>query len=309
MRLVTFEYRNQLHLGIVIGNAVLDIQTAISQLPAAMLDHSRISTNCTSMLSLLNAPDETWKSLTIVHTYYLEILDQQNDRLLQENILVPLDAIKLHAPLPVPGKVICIAGNYPSPGTTRKPEYPTVFLKPSSTITGPDMPIWISDLTSNVAYEVELAIVIGKSAHQVPVSEAMQYVAGYTLANDLGDRALESRTSQWTSGKMFDSFTPIGPWLVTKDEIQFPNSLNLSTEVNGRLLQKGNTSEMFFHIPELVSILSTLTTLVSGDLILTGSTKMMDGQPNPLYPLNPGDQVTIKIEGLGELTNQVRKER
>ena len=308
MRLITFEYKKTQRLGIWMDKVVLDVQTAIGHYSFSDLDEDKFVASCNSMLSLLSSSDEVWDTLTAIHDYYLVIVDQQMDSLLLEKILLPVESVILHAPLPTPGKVICIAANYPTPVISQKPDFPTVFMKPSSTITGPDMPVWITELTKNVAYEVELAVVIGKRAHNVSIAEAMQCVAGYTLANDLGDRDLESRTSQWTSGKMFDSFTPIGPWLATKDEFPLPLKMDFSTEVNGEVLQKGNLSEMFFDVPELISILSTLTTLVPGDLVLTGSTKLMDGQPNPVHALRPGERVTIKIDGLGVLSNPILKE-
>jgi acylpyruvate hydrolase len=228
--------------------------------------------------------------------------------LVAEGVLLPSDQVHLMAPLPVPGKVICAAGNYPSAAADKKPDYPIIFLKPSSTVTGPGMPIYLSKLTQNVAYEVELALVISKLAWHVPPEEALHCIGGYLLANDVGDRDLEKRTSQWTSGKMFDSFTPMGPWLVTKDEIPYPGEREMLTTVNGEVVQKGSTAEMFFDPAQLVSILSDLTTLRPGDVILTGSPKMMDGQPNPVIALAPGDSVTISIDGLGQLTNPVQKE-
>ena len=308
MRLITYEKQSTLRLGVWLGDYVLDAQNAVRHCPLMTGNREQILASCSSMLSLLNSPDETWKTLRVVSDYYLEIAGQQTDELMQEGILMPAEAVMLHTPLPTPGKVICVAGNYPGPGAGQKPEYPTIFLKPSSSVTGPDMPVWVTDLTRDVAYEVELAVVIGKRAHLVSSADAMQYVAGYTLANDMGDRQLEQRTSQWTSGKMFDSFTPIGPWIATQDEIPSPGALAMRTLVNEQLVQKGNTSDMFFDIPELIRILSTLTTLVPGDLVLTGSTKMMDGQPNPALALKPGDYVTIQIDGLGTLTNPILKE-
>ena len=170
------------------------------------------------------------------------------------------------------------------------------------------MPIFLTDMTQNVAIEVELALVINKPARHINVNDALSCVAGYILANDIGDRDLEKRTSQWTSGKMFDSFTPMGPWLITKDEIPDPNALEMTSLVNGKVVQKGNTSEMFFNCSELISILSDLTTLYPGDVILTGSTKSMDGIANPTVSLTPGDTVSINIEGLGVLSNPVIKE-
>jgi acylpyruvate hydrolase len=170
------------------------------------------------------------------------------------------------------------------------------------------MPVWIPAIASSVACEVELAVVIGRRAHNLAEEDTSAYIAGYTLANDIGDRLLEKRTSQWTSGKMFDSFTPMGPAIVTSDEIENPHNLRMQTHVNDQQVQTGNTGEMFFTVSYLVRYLSTLTTLEPGDLILTGSPKMMGTEAGPSVSLKPGDTVRISIDCLGELVNPVRED-
>ena len=170
------------------------------------------------------------------------------------------------------------------------------------------MPIWLTEMTTNVGYEVELAVIIAKRAHQVGIMEALSCIGGYTLANDVGDRNLEKRTSQWTSGKMFDSFTPLGPALLTPDELPDFHALKMETWVNDRQVQKGTLGEMFFPPDYLVSYISHLTTLEPGDIILTGSPKLMDGELAPAVALKAGDTVRITIDGLGELSNPVKDE-
>ncbi len=152
-------------------------------------------------------------------------------------------------------------------------------------------------------------MVIGRTGRHLSPDEASTYIAGYTIANDLGDRLLEKRTSQWTSGKMFDTFTPMGPVIFTPDELNNIGHLVMTTTVNGQVVQKGCTCEMFFDVSHLVSELSDLTTLQPGDVILTGSPKLIDGQPNPQVNLKPGDTVEVCIEGIGTLSNPVIAER
>jgi acylpyruvate hydrolase len=224
------------------------------------------------------------------------------------DIFVDFQHLSMLPPLPKPGKVICIAGNFPAAGKLTSPDYPIIFLKPSSSITGPGKPIWISENTTSVAYEVELAIVMAKRARRIEIQHALSYIGGYTLANDLGDRVLEKRTSQWTSGKMFDSFTPLGPSLVTPDEVPDISNLPMETWVNGQQVQKGDTGAMFFSPQYLISYLSHLTTLEPGDVILTGSPKLMNGEQAPTVALKPGDTVRVVIDGLGELINPVQEE-
>ncbi len=217
--------------------------------------------------------------------------------------------VTILAPIPKPGKVICIAGNYPAPNKLEKPDFPTVFLKPSGGVIGNQQSIIIPKIAESVNYEVELAVVIGKRGRNLPQQEISSVIAGYTIANDLGDRLLEKRTMQWTSGKMFDTFTPMGPILITPDELDDIRNLAIFTRVNDRIVQKGNTVQMFFNVPQLISYLSTLTTLDPGDVILTGSPKLMDGEPNPIVSLRPGDCVQVGIETIGTLTNPVIGEK
>jgi 2-keto-4-pentenoate hydratase/2-oxohepta-3-ene-1,7-dioic acid hydratase in catechol pathway len=160
----------------------------------------------------------------------------------------------------------------------------------------------------NVAYEVELAVVIGRRCRQVSPEDALDNVAGYTLANDMGDRVLEKRTTQWASGKMFDTFTPLGPVMVTRDELNPFDTLEMSTHLNGNLVQHGFITGMFFNVPDLVSIISELTTLYPGDVLLCGSPKMIDDKPNPSIAIKPGDLIEVSIEKLGTLSNQAISE-
>jgi 2-keto-4-pentenoate hydratase/2-oxohepta-3-ene-1,7-dioic acid hydratase in catechol pathway len=220
-------------------------------------------------------------------------------------VVFDFDQVSLVAPIVRPGKVICIAGNYPSPTSKDAPEYPTIFLKPSGGVIGHNEYIKISPACKNVAYEVELAIVIGRQGNNLALDEVASIIAGYTLANDLGDRELEKRTSQWTSGKMFDTFTPMGPLLFTRDEFSDMRNLMMFTRVNDQIVQQSNTSQMFFDIPHLLVYLSTLTTLNPGDVVLTGSPKIMNGHPNPDYALKPGDVIEVGIEGFGSLINPI----
>jgi 2,4-diketo-3-deoxy-L-fuconate hydrolase len=232
----------------------------------------------------------------------------KNQKLVDEFSVFEFNKALLIAPVIRPGKVICIAGNYPDEKQTERPEFPIVFLKPSGGVIGHQQSVVIPGNAKSVAYEVELAVVIGGQGKNLSEVEAIELIAGYTLANDLGDRVLEKRTSQWASGKMFDTFTPMGPLIVTSDELSDTTHLNIYTKVNGQFVQKGNTSQMFFNAPKIVAYLSTLTTLEPGDVILTGSPKLLDGQPNPQCILKAGDVVEIGIDGFSSLINPILSE-
>ena len=257
----------------------------------------------TSLAEWLSLGDDGLKLILKATNWILERHHEVDDRSPQENIVFEFDSVNLLAPIPTPGKVICIAGNYPAQGKLDKPEFPTVFLKPSSGLVGDGQNVILPAAAKNVAYEVELAVVIGRRARNVSPENALACVAGYTLANDMGDRVLEKRTSQWTSGKMFDTFTPMGPVLVTPDELPRTDVLEMFTKVNGAIVQRGSTGQMFFDVPHLLSILSELTTLQPGDVVLSGSPKLMGETPNPTVAVQPGDLVEVSIENLGTLSN------
>ncbi len=307
MRLVSYAYQSDIQIGAVIERYIIDLQRA-SQIAFRKADGNHQIIKLQNMMTLLASCEDNWTALFDIYEWISKEILIDPSTLINLGVLIPEDAVQLLAPLPMPGKIICIAGNFPSMENQIKPEYPTVFMKPTSTINGPEQPVLLSDITTNVAIEVELGIVIGKLTRHIPAEQALKSVAGYLLANDIGDRVIEKRTSQWTSGKMFDSFTPIGPRLVTKDEIPSPNKLEMISLLNGELVQKGNTSDMFFRCEEIISYLSDLTTLQPGDIILMGSPKCIGNMPNPEVSLADGDIISISIEGLGELTNPVLKE-
>jgi len=302
MQLVTYRHNNESRPGVLLDKKVIDVQSAYQKYCHATNQPTTWTNSYNSMLDFLKTGKDSLKVLIETIQFAQTNMSKEKD------VLFDLKDVTLLAPLSNPGKVICIGGNFPSAGKLTAPDYPIIFIKPASTITGPGMPVWIPEITSNVAYEVELAVVIGKRARKVTAGDAMNYVAGFTLANDLGDRVLEKRTSQWTTGKMFDSFTPLGPVIVTPDEIVDANNLPMETWVNNQQVQKGNTSEMFFDVEYLVSYISTLTTLEPGDIILTGSPKLMNGEPAPSVTLRPGDTVRISVDGLGELSNPIQEE-
>jgi len=207
-----------------------------------------------------------------------------------------------------PGKIICVGMNYPPPNRDAgwlPPPYPVLFQKPSSTLIGSGAAIVLPRISQQVLYEGELAVVIGTRTKNIPKVDALEVVAGYTIANDIGAADLESRSSQWASGKMFDTFCPLGPSLIPSREIPNPNDLAIKTTLNGQIVQDGNTREMIFDVPFLIQYISQLTTLEPNDVILTGSPKRAGNVPDPRIPLKVGDNISIEIEGLGALINSV----
>jgi 2-keto-4-pentenoate hydratase/2-oxohepta-3-ene-1,7-dioic acid hydratase in catechol pathway len=221
---------------------------------------------------------------------------------------------KLLAPT-APADVYCIGLNYAKhaeEGGLPIPQHPCVFMKASSAVNNPHAPIVLPrKLCSNeVDYECELAVVIGKRCKNVPKLVALDYVLGYTCANDVSARDWQIKwgESQWCRGKTFDTFAPLGPCLVTTDEISDPNSLSIRTILNGETMQDWNTNDMIFDVPTLIEFLSGSTTLLPGTVILTGTPQGIGAARTPPVFLKEGDSVTVEIEKIGALTNPVVEE-
>ncbi len=227
----------------------------------------------------------------------------------------PADARTLLAPVD-PVDILCIGLNYrkhADEGGKPYPEFPVLFMKNKGTVQNPGGPIIIPRklASTQVDYECELAIIIGRECHNATQANALSYVAGYTCANDVSARdwQLKWGGSQWCRGKTFDTFCPLGPWLVTPDEIPNPNALRIRTILNGETMQDWNTNDMIFDVPSLIEFLSGSSRLLPGTVILTGTPHGVGAARTPPVFLKAGDSVTIDIEGIGELTNPVIDER
>ena len=227
----------------------------------------------------------------------------------------PAQVRKQLAPI-VPYAILCIGLNYRKHAEetgAKIPEDPVLFMKVPSALQNPGDPIQIPQglPSTEVDYEAELAVVIGRTCKNVKRAEALDYVYGYCCANDVSARDWQKRRggSQWCRGKTFDTFAPLGPCLVTAEEIPNPNRLQLSSRVNGEIRQQSSTSDMIFDVPTLIEFLSGSTTLWPGTVILTGTPNGVGMAFDPPRWLQPGDEVTIEIEGIGRLTNPVEMER
>jgi len=222
--------------------------------------------------------------------------------------------VKLLAPV-VPAMFLCVGTNYRQHTEETKmkvPGFPVLFLKSPAAVQNPGDPILLPThlKSSEVDYECELAVVIGRRCKNVSPAKALGCVLGYTCANDVSARdwQIQRGGSQWCRGKTFDTFGPLGPCLVTTDEISDPNKLAIKTVLNGKVMQEANTDDMIFNVPTLISFLSGSTTLLPGTVILTGTPGGVGMARTPPVWLKDGDVVTIEIEKIGQLTNSVRRE-
>jgi 2-keto-4-pentenoate hydratase/2-oxohepta-3-ene-1,7-dioic acid hydratase in catechol pathway len=225
----------------------------------------------------------------------------------------PLADVTLLAPVPRPGKIACAGVNYRAHASEQKrdaPDHPVMFAKFASALVGHGADIrWSPDLTQAVDFEAELAVVISASCRRVSVDRALEYVAGYTCMNDVSARDLQYSDKQFVRAKSLDTFGPMGPWLVTADEIPDPQALSIRCLVNGTLMQDSNTSDMVFTVVELVSFCSQAFTLEPGDVIATGTPGGVGWFKEPKQMLRDGDEVVVEIERVGRLVNRCVEER
>jgi len=218
-----------------------------------------------------------------------------------------LDGLDRHAPISDPQKVVCVGLNYrdhAEEGDNPIPDEPVLFAKFPTAVTGPGSEIsWDPEYTAQVDYEAELVVAIGDTARRVDADEARDHVAGYLVGNDVSARDLQHGDGQWVRGKSLDTFAPVGPHLVTRDEVPDPHDLDIWAEVNGERLQDSSTANLVFGVDELVAFCSRAFTLRAGDLLFTGTPPGVGVYRDPPVLLGDGDRVTVGVEGVGELTN------
>jgi 2-keto-4-pentenoate hydratase/2-oxohepta-3-ene-1,7-dioic acid hydratase in catechol pathway len=223
-----------------------------------------------------------------------------------------VEEVKLTAPIDNVSKIVAIGLNYmdhAEEGNAELPKNPICFCKFPTSLVGPGAEVrWSPSVTGKVDYEAELVVVIGKEARRVPEAAALDYVFGYTCGNDVSARDLQFGDGQWVRGKSLDTFAPIGPWIVTADEIPNPQTLGIRCQVNGQTLQESNTTHMIFGVAYLVHFLSQAFTLLPGDLIFSGTPSGVGVFRDPPVLMRDGDEMVIEIDGIGRLVNRCRTE-
>jgi 2-keto-4-pentenoate hydratase/2-oxohepta-3-ene-1,7-dioic acid hydratase in catechol pathway len=219
-----------------------------------------------------------------------------------------LSEVRIHAPIPNPPRVFAIGLNYREHAIESKlalPKSPVVFFKMSTAIVGPGESIVLPSNSTQVDYEAELAFVIGKGGYRIHASAWREHVYGYTIVNDVSARDVQASSSQWSLAKSFPTFCPMGPAIVTIDEIADPHELAIGLSIDGEVLQNSTTRELVFRIPELVEYISSITPLLPGDVVSTGTPSGVGMGRTPQRWLKPGEAVTVTVEGLGSLINPV----
>jgi 2,4-diketo-3-deoxy-L-fuconate hydrolase len=290
MRFYCFESGGTAHLGVGTpdGKRLLDLTAAAPELPKNSLEF---------------VADFAW-----IEPVVTRIIQSKQS----SNWIYDLESLRLLAPIPRPGKILCSGINYRSHLQENPdailPEEPFFFAKLPSTVIGTGQPIIYPHWSQQVDYEIELAVVIGRKMKETTESEALEHVFGYTILHDVSARDVQLRHNQITLGKNFDSFCPIGPCVVTRDEIPRPDRIRLKTFLNGETMQDASTSDWLFSLPQLLSFLSQRMTLEPGDVVSTGTPAGVGAFRKPPIFLKPGDVVRLEADQIGVLQNSVTKD-
>ncbi|WP_042143261.1 fumarylacetoacetate hydrolase family protein [Paucisalibacillus sp. EB02] len=304
MKLVSYRLKDKevpLRVGMVVDENIVDLQEAYRrQHPIQQEEIEQLIPSDPTLFFKLGDP--AIQAAKEIYTSYVK-----------ENWQVEVEQftrneVYLGPPIPEPSKIICVGRNYVEHAQEMKsdiPEYPVLFAKFSNALIGPEDYIEKTPFTEKLDYEVELTVVIGKEASKVKKEVAYEYIAGYTIGNDISARDLQKRTPQWLQGKTIDRSTPIGPWVVTTDEVGDPGKLDVRCYVNGELRQSSNTEKFIFDVSFLIEFISNLITLKPGDIIMTGTPDgVAFGMEAPKF-LQEGDVVALEIEKIGYMENHV----
>lgn len=309
MKLVSFSYEGNTRIGCVTGDTIIDLHYAYrsmleseGSLRARQIAEAFVPSN---MVEFLQGGEQSMELAKKAVEFV-----SQSPKSFPYKVIHRTADVKIEAPVLNPGKMICVGHNYREhilEMGRELPPFPVVFAKFSNTIIGPQDDIPFFPISEQLDYEAEFAFVMGKRARNVSRDDALDYVAGYTIVNDVTYRDIQRRTLQWLQGKTVEGSAPMGPWLVTGDELADPSGLEVVLTVNGEERQRSNTGNLVFTVPYLVEFLSNLMTLEPGDVILTGTPGGVGVARNPQVFLKDGDTVRIEIDRIGVLENRVKR--
>ena len=310
MRLVTFRHGHETgRLGAVVGDDVVDLNAGCARMLNARglrrFEEAARAVAPADMIGFLDGGQESLAAAAETLDFVSRLERSEREGV---GLCFPIDRVTLQAPVPRPRKLVLLGLNYRDHAEEtgmKLPEVPTLFSKYPSSVIGPGETILVPKVSSMIDYEAEMAFVIGRAGKNVPRERAMEHVAGYTILNDVTCRDYQARTGQWMIGKTFDSFAPMGPYLVLKDEVPDPHDLEVALDLNGRRMQHSSTRHLIFTVPEIIAYISQVFTIEPGDVVSTGTPSGVGFARKPPVFLKPGDRVRIEIERLGVLENPV----
>jgi len=309
MRLVTFLRLGEPRLGAIVSEQVIDLNTGYQYLQErAGVPRARERATAVLPSDIVGFLTNGEESLAAARTVVEQVSKMESNALAGKGIIYGAKGVTFKAPVPRPPKLILVGLNYRDHAEEAKmkiPEEPTLFSKYPSVVIGPGEAIRMPKVSTQIDFEGEFAFIIGKGGKDIPRERALDHVAGYTIVHDVSCRDYRMRTGQWMVGKTFDTFAPMGPHLVTKDEIPNPHTLDLTTRVNGVVMQHSNTKHLIFNTFDLIAYMSRVVTLEPGDVVSTGTPAGVGFARNPQVFLKPGDVVRIEISGLGALENPI----
>jgi 2,4-diketo-3-deoxy-L-fuconate hydrolase len=310
MKLYTFEIADERRIGAECNGQLIDLATSYAALTQARgLKAGAPHALPADMLGLLRGGESAMRAARDT----LAFMSKRPAAPVGQRLTYPFDAVKIAAPVPRPGKILCSGINYrghkEENPEARMPTEPFFFSKLPSAVIGPGEPIIRPPQTRQMDYEVEFAVVIGRTMKRTPESEVMSCIAGYTILHDVSARDVQFKDNQITLGKNFDTFCPLGPCIVTTDDLPNPANVKLRSVLNGKLMQDGSTADWVFPLPQLLSFLSSIMTLEAGDVVSTGTPAGVGVFRKPQVFLKGGDVVRLEIEGIGMLENRVEELR
>lgn len=312
MKFVTYSKGFERRIGVVSDGTLVDLNRAYY---AMLIDRGEARPGARAqslvppdMIGFLDGGDTSLAAAKEAVAFVNERAASAADELRQANVIHDVQQVRLCAPVPRPRKFLLLGLNYRAHAAEagrQEPDKPILFQKSSNVVIGPGEPIHVPRMSRQVDYEAELAVVIGKRGRDIPKERTAEYIFGYTLANDVSARDVQRERNQWLLGKSFDTFGPLGPWIVTKDEIPDPQKLEIKCILNGKVMQESNTSFMIFPIDYIISHISEVFTLEPGDVISTGTPDGVGFARDPQVFMKAGDMVQVVVEKIGALENPI----
>ena len=311
MKLLSFDSHGEQRLGELRDQGIIDLGRAHDLFLSEVTGTHREKPVSfpQRMIDFLESGEELRSYTSNLTDHVHGLLPRRSRELRQQRVLLKTTDVRILPPVPVPPKIVCLGLNYRDHAEEARvplPERPLLFSKPSTTIVGPEDLVIYPKISTQVDYEVELAAIIGKRGKDIPESDAFDHVAGYTVFNDISARDIQFGDKQWFRGKSFDTFAPMGPCLVSREQVSDPHNLKMELRVNGETRQRSTTANMIFKIPQLIAFISDVMTLQPGDVIATGTPAGVGFYAKPERRLlKPGDLMEAEIEGIGLLRNRI----